>query len=305
MTSGPPDQRDFVRQKFEWLDQVSRDGGLPGVAVRTAIALTQFFNNQTRQAWPAAGTLADRLGTNVRTVQRSKALLIERGHLTVIGDRRGGSRHTSRVQMRLKLKGGKTINNKEETAELRQGDRSSDETTAATPPNYGSHAAELRSGCRTNSLSEPLEEHSSTNFEKMDAQGWFASLPRPSAARLSASSFSKRHRPRLSTSTPRFQSLPSSTAQSGCPTRNGEPCGSGGAYRPSSMRGGFHDPGRRAAIRARVARRDRGPAAALHPGTADAPFPGLETVSPAYSLFAPSERQRQIEFAHHLHPPNE
>ena len=104
--TGPPDQRDFARTQFLWLRQVALDGGLTLVAVRTAIALTQFFNSQTRQAWPSAATLAEQLGTNVRTVQRSKALLIERGHLTVIGDRRGGSRHTSRVQMQLKLEGG-------------------------------------------------------------------------------------------------------------------------------------------------------------------------------------------------------
>ena len=179
MTSGPPNQRDFVRERFEWLDQISRDGGLTLVAVRMAVALTQYFNSQTRQAWPSASTLADRLGTNVRTVQRSKALLIERGHLVVIGDRRGGLHHSGRVQMKLKAAGANSVNDKEETSKLRHGDRSSDETTAAMTETTAADDTKLRRGCRTNSLNEPLDKSSSTNFEKMDAKGWFVSLPRP------------------------------------------------------------------------------------------------------------------------------
>ena len=85
MTSPPDSQRDFVRQKFDWLEQISRDGELTGSAARTAMALISYFNSESREAWPSNARLADELEVDRRTIQRAKLLLVARNHLTVVG----------------------------------------------------------------------------------------------------------------------------------------------------------------------------------------------------------------------------
>ena len=112
---GPPDRRDFTRTQFCWLRLVSRDRELPPMAAHVAIALTRFFNRQTHQAWPSNETLADELDITPRAVRSIIGAMLKRGHVTVIGSRRGGRNHTNRLQLRLDPEKVKDMNDKGKT----------------------------------------------------------------------------------------------------------------------------------------------------------------------------------------------
>jgi DNA-binding transcriptional regulator YhcF (GntR family) len=77
----------FTKDKFEWLDQVAADVRLPGTAFKLAYLISQNINRQSGNAWPSIATLANRLGTNEKTVRRLTDELCEAGHLE---KKRGG-----------------------------------------------------------------------------------------------------------------------------------------------------------------------------------------------------------------------
>ena len=101
MTSEPPDRRDFASQQFWWLRQVAVDEQLPALATQIAVALTIYFNEKTHQAFPSHETLGRLIGVSRRAIQNNIAMMIERGHLTVIGARKGGPGHPNRYRLLL------------------------------------------------------------------------------------------------------------------------------------------------------------------------------------------------------------
>lgn len=88
-----------AHRTFRWLEQVAADRELPHVAARLAIVLSQFFNNQTGEAWPTQQTLATRLGITDRAVRNSLDALHSQGHLHVT--RGVGRKNPNRYRARL------------------------------------------------------------------------------------------------------------------------------------------------------------------------------------------------------------
>ncbi|GLI92371.1 helix-turn-helix domain-containing protein [Methylocystis echinoides] len=89
----------FIRDRIMWLEQVAADESLTKTAVRLAIVLNGFFNSKTGDAWPAVGTLARRLGTSDRAVQKALRAMADAGHLTISA---GGGNNTNRYAWILK-----------------------------------------------------------------------------------------------------------------------------------------------------------------------------------------------------------
>ena len=75
-----------------FLDQVSRDPRLPGNAFKVAYAIAHYFNRETREAWPAQGTLMALTRLSENTIKRMVERLRETDHLKVDpGTNRGRS----------------------------------------------------------------------------------------------------------------------------------------------------------------------------------------------------------------------
>jgi len=76
--------------RHRWLGQVARDSKLPGAALRVAILLWQYQNDERGCAWPSLERIATELVMHRSTVVRSLAKLRTRDWITV---RKRGGRH--------------------------------------------------------------------------------------------------------------------------------------------------------------------------------------------------------------------
>jgi helix-turn-helix protein len=80
-----------------WLDQVCRDGALPGNAFRVAYAIAQHLNGVTRIAWPSQATVMAKTALSESTVKAMIVSLRARGHLDVASG--AGRGHSSRYRL--------------------------------------------------------------------------------------------------------------------------------------------------------------------------------------------------------------
>src|SRR5438105_1890348 len=82
----------YVTEKLTWLERLSRDRRLSGLAVRVGVQLaTRFLNSENKKAWPSAARLARELGCTRQNAQRALARLVETGWLRYSRGGRGRS----------------------------------------------------------------------------------------------------------------------------------------------------------------------------------------------------------------------
>jgi Helix-turn-helix domain len=81
------DKPKYMRGPFLWLQQVATDRTLPPMAASLAIVLAGYVNQRSGDAWPTQETLANAVAVNIRSVRRTIAELVERGHLEVVSSR--------------------------------------------------------------------------------------------------------------------------------------------------------------------------------------------------------------------------
>lgn len=170
--------RDFARTQFLWLEQVKLDRELTPTAVLTALALLKFFNHKSGEAWPSNATLAVELGVDRRTIQRALALLVERRHLTVIGSRRGGRRHSNHYQLRLDNKQAETLNDNQKGPKGRHGRHPLEKGRQMKTERAANEDQKGRHDCRPNLLNEPNIEPSAAALASAPLAGALAQPPR-------------------------------------------------------------------------------------------------------------------------------
>lgn len=73
----------FARRKMRWLNKVMYDTALLSTDCRVAFVLMDFQNRATRDSWLAQQTIARKIGTSVKTVQRSVSRLEKKGFLKI------------------------------------------------------------------------------------------------------------------------------------------------------------------------------------------------------------------------------
>ena len=156
------------------------------------MALVDHFNSKSGEAWPSNATLAAELEMDRRTIQRAKVLLVARNHLTVVGSRRGGRKHTTHYRLHLNNEKAKTLNDKPKELKGRQPCHPFDnahENAKDFPERAASSSHKGRRGRRPNPKSDSVV---STDFEKMDAKGWFEFMPVPAPRGCTPTRYSNR-----------------------------------------------------------------------------------------------------------------
>jgi hypothetical protein len=91
-----PSLKQFTRLKFDWLEQVASDDGLPPQAPRIAILLaSRYLNKDTLLANPSYETIADDLRIEENTAIATVRALINRGHMVIAIPGRKGRGHSN------------------------------------------------------------------------------------------------------------------------------------------------------------------------------------------------------------------
>lgn len=84
-------------QRLDWLALVARDVSLPCMAVRLAIVMIRYINNQSGIAWPSQDTLAKDIRASIDTVRRGLNALVNAGHLVRLTA--GGPGHSAQYRL--------------------------------------------------------------------------------------------------------------------------------------------------------------------------------------------------------------
>jgi Helix-turn-helix domain len=118
---------EFVKAKFEWLDEIVRDPAITPFTFCVAYVLSNHFNRlKNGYAWPAHKTLAEQLGCHRDSVKKAIRNLIEAKYLYCTEER--GRGHSNWYRMKngdsdAPLFGGKqSSSNKRGTAVPQKGD---------------------------------------------------------------------------------------------------------------------------------------------------------------------------------------
>src|SRR4051794_9645330 len=90
-TGGGPEAREAAAQRWKAIEAFNCVPGLTPVARRVGIALICFMDSRTRDCFPAAITIAGRLGVSERAVKKAKDELRDAGLITWSNP--GGPRH--------------------------------------------------------------------------------------------------------------------------------------------------------------------------------------------------------------------
>ncbi len=77
----------LVKARLEWLERMAADTHLHSTAVRVALVISSYLNQDSGKAWPSIKTIAAASGTPERTVKRVIGELCDAGYLE---KRRGG-----------------------------------------------------------------------------------------------------------------------------------------------------------------------------------------------------------------------
>ena len=77
----------LVKARLEWLERMAADTNLHSTAVRVALVISSYLNQDSGKAWPSIKTIAAASGTPERTVKRVIGELCDAGYLE---KRRGG-----------------------------------------------------------------------------------------------------------------------------------------------------------------------------------------------------------------------
>jgi Helix-turn-helix domain len=98
--SGPPksDKKAmFNHGRHRWLGHVARDRKLPGAAIRVAVLLWQYQNDERGCAWPSLERIASDLHMHKSTVVRTLQALRKREWISV--KHRGGRHRTNEYRI--------------------------------------------------------------------------------------------------------------------------------------------------------------------------------------------------------------
>lgn len=169
----------FTRDRLRWLDLIFADTELDHLAFRVAYLLSQLFNREKGNAWPAVGTLAKGVGASSRGVQKAVAQLEARGYLTRdIGRGRGGSNSYRPI-----LNPAENTNSSAHFATPKNMNSSAPPEQQCTP-GVNSSAPGGRTAVHPNPfdrtpLKEPFDESPSAPAVTEDPfEGWFRQYPR-------------------------------------------------------------------------------------------------------------------------------